>query len=578
MHTENNILFSKLKEYFKDKISLSLKVCKKLFIVTKDDEFYEIDVSDSKIASFALKNDNKVIKSFIVEELCFKNVIDLNYGPNYYIAKTSRGEFFCWGSNRFGQLANGKRDEKENNKPKLNKFLSILNIKVIDCGPSHALALTYEQQAYAWGLKHSCKTRGWDDVIQYVPTKLYGFDSENIVMISCGSKHSMVLTETGRVYSWGNNDCGQLGFEGCDDCIEPKLVDMNRVVIRKICCGHEHSLLLADDGLIFAFGVISSENDGITKVKISFRFKASKYKFIDILSHHSIDIISSLSSENIYYVWHQAEDSVLEPIKTRSKSFDKIVAEKYEINLKPMKKLINFYETFLRVDYYSEKFTEIEILGRGSYGTVYKSLIKSSFHERTKYVAIKKINFENIEDTMKEYLNYHKVNKLNSKYVVQHYDAWFENANDIIENKYILFIEMKLCEKTLEDVIDELHEKMRHNCTLNKIGYYIASELFIEILECVKYLHEQNPPLIHRDLKPANILLKKSESSRRIVKISDFGLAAIHEFAEQSHSIDRGTPKYMAPEVINGQNYDMKADIYSLGEIMKNLFDIDFER
>jgi serine/threonine protein kinase len=137
---------------------------------------------------------------------------------------------------------------------------------------------------------------------------------------------------------------------------------------------------------------------------------------------------------------------------------------------------------------------------------------------------------------------------------------------------------MKLCEKTLEDVIDELHEKMRHNCTLNKIGYYIASELFIEILECVKYLHEQNPPLIHRDLKPANILLKKSESSRRIVKISDFGLAAIHEFAEQSHSIDRGTPKYMAPEVINGQNYDMKADIYSLGEIMKNLFDIDFER
>jgi serine/threonine protein kinase len=137
---------------------------------------------------------------------------------------------------------------------------------------------------------------------------------------------------------------------------------------------------------------------------------------------------------------------------------------------------------------------------------------------------------------------------------------------------------MKYCEKTLDDIICELHKKMKVNEALTKIGYYIASELFIEILECVKYLHDQNPPLIHRDLKPANILLRISKNSRRIVKIADFGLTAFHEFTEQSHSIDKGTPKYMAPEIINGKKYDMKADIYSLGQIMKNLFDIDFDR
>ncbi len=112
MLNESNILFSKLKGYFSDRISLSLKVDKKLFIVTKKDQFYEIDISDSKIPSFVLKNDHSIIELFIVENLCYKQIIDLNYGLNYFFARTSCNKFYCWGSNRYGQLANGKRNGK----------------------------------------------------------------------------------------------------------------------------------------------------------------------------------------------------------------------------------------------------------------------------------------------------------------------------------------------------------------------------------------------------------------------------------------------------------------------------------
>jgi hypothetical protein len=577
MLNESNILFSKLKKYFSDRISLSLKVHKKLFIVTKNDQFYDIDISDSKIASFVLKNDDSIIESFIVKNLCYKKIIDLNYGLNYFIARTSCNKFYCWGSNRYGQLANGKHHAKENYEPELNDFLSDLNIDVLECGPFHALALTHDKKVYAWGVKHSGKTK-YDEEIQHLPVKLNGFNGEDVVMISCGSKHSLALTGKGHVYGWGSNEWGQLGFVGCDGSTEPTHIKLNKVLVKKICCGYEHSLLLADDGLIFAFGVINSENDAITKNQISFRYKRNKYKFIDIFSHFSINMIASLSGENIYYIWKQTEDLFLEPEKTRFKSFDDIIAKKYEVNVKPINALINFYEPFLREKYYIENFNEIEMLGTGSFGSVYKSMNKFPRQEKTKLVAIKKIDFENDEDTFREYLNFHKINKLDSKYVVQHYDAWFEKANDIYDNKFILFIEMKYCEKTLDDIIFELHNKMNVNEALTKIGYYIASELFIEILECVKYLHDQNPPLIHRDLKPANILLRISKNSRRIVKIADFGLTTFHEFTGQSHSIDKGTPKYMAPEIINGKKYDMKADIYSLGEIMKSLFDIDFDR
>jgi serine/threonine protein kinase len=61
----------------------------------------------------------------------------------------------------------------------------------------------------------------------------------------------------------------------------------------------------------------------------------------------------------------------------------------------------------------------------------------------------------------------------------------------------------------------------------------------------------------------------------RVIKICDFGLIAIHEYSEQTHSADKGQVKFAAPEVLDGSRYDTKADIYSVGVILRQLFDID---
>jgi serine/threonine protein kinase len=164
-----------------------------------------------------------------------------------------------------------------------------------------------------------------------------------------------------------------------------------------------------------------------------------------------------------------------------------------------------------------------------------------------------------------------------SENLVEHFDAWFEES--VVENvpKICLYIQMELCDKTLDDVINEFKNdpKLKSTESLTTIGYYIASQIFIQILRGVNHLHKQNPPLIHRDLKPANILLKKDEAKGICVKIADFGLIAIHYSPDKSHTMNKGTTTYMAPEVINGKNYDIKADVYSLGILFKNLFDLE---
>jgi serine/threonine protein kinase len=137
---------------------------------------------------------------------------------------------------------------------------------------------------------------------------------------------------------------------------------------------------------------------------------------------------------------------------------------------------------------------------------------------------------------------------------------------------------MELCFATLEQIIDEIEKDsyFTKDEKLTPVGYYIASSLFVEILKGVQYLHENN--IIHRDLKPLNILLKRNIRYESFIKIADFGLLVLHKFSEQSHSIDKGTPKYMAPEVINSEKYDFKAGVYSLGVILEKLINLDVMR
>lgn len=87
-----------------------------------------------------------------------------------------------------------------------------------------------------------------------------------------------------------------------------------------------------------------------------------------------------------------------------------------------------------------------------------------------------------------------------------------------------------------------------------------ALALFTQICRGVLALHDRN--LVHFDLKPANVFLKGDQ-----VRVGDYGLAKLVADGRQTLSFGRGTPLYVAPEVLSGRA-DQRADIYSLGVIL----------
>ncbi|HEY6437443.1 MAG TPA: hypothetical protein VIY47_12705, partial [Ignavibacteriaceae bacterium] len=332
----------------------------------------------------------------------------------------------------------------------------------------------------------------------------------------------MALTESGRVFGWGDNGCGQLGVE-VEHSSEPIIIELNGLKIKKISCGRDHSLLLSRGGDIYAFGWNRwGEIGNGTQIPQVFPIKLElNNEFIDIASHPDYEISMSQSIDGIYYVWGYFERKrVLSPQSTKYDLFEDILrATNFIHNIKTFNKLIEFKDSFVKNGFYSENFKEIKKLGFGSFGSVFKVKRRedSDYYRREgrEYPAIKRIEFTSVvgkDEIIREYLNYRITTRNHSKneYLVKRIDAWFEESIDVNIPKISLYIQTELCDKTLDDVINEFKNdsKLKTTESLTTIGYYIASRIFIQILKGVNHLHKQDPPLIHRYLKPANILLK----------------------------------------------------------------------
>ncbi|KAE9001054.1 hypothetical protein PR001_g18627 [Phytophthora rubi] len=87
----------------------------------------------------------------------------------------------------------------------------------------------------------------------------------------------------------------------------------------------------------------------------------------------------------------------------------------------------------------------------------------------------------------------------------------------------------------------------------------------IAIAEALEYLHSRTPGVIHRDLKSSNILLTKHLEP----KLTDFGVS--RGVVDSTMTSGVGTPYWTAPEVLEGDRYTEKSDIYSFGVVLSEL-------
>jgi len=90
-----------------------------------------------------------------------------------------------------------------------------------------------------------------------------------------------------------------------------------------------------------------------------------------------------------------------------------------------------------------------------------------------------------------------------------------------------------------------------------------AVEIAAQVAEALAAAHERG--VIHRDVKPGNVMVLSDGR----VKIMDFGIARLRDPAVKTATgMMLGSPRYMAPELVSGEPFDHRADVFSLGVVL----------
>lgn len=200
-----------------------------------------------------------------------------------------------------------------------------------------------------------------------------------------------------------------------------------------------------------------------------------------------------------------------------------------------------------------KRFGDYEILkpiGKGKFAVVYRAKRVDS----EEIVALKRINVDSIDDKARDKClkEVRLLQSLDHPNVIRYLDSF------ITDNDLVIVFEWAAA----GDLKRQLRKAQERG-----VGFEerVIWKYFSQICDAIHHMHDRR--IMHRDLKPANIFLTLDGT----VKVGDLGLSReLSEHTIQAHS-KVGTPLYMSPEVLRGDGYDFKSDVWSLGCLLYEL-------
>ena len=203
--------------------------------------------------------------------LAGKNIVDVEAGYRHSLLLADDGSIFAFGDNGGGQTGLGT----EIGVTLVATPIDITNlagktITQMSAGFLHSLLLADDGSVFAFGDNGHGQTGLGTDIgnaTVATPIDTTNLAGKTIKQVTASNGHSLILADDGTVFSFGNNEHGQLGLgtDGVGTPIATPIVTTNLAgkTIAEVAVGGNYSLLLADDGTVFSFGLNTLGQTGL---------------------------------------------------------------------------------------------------------------------------------------------------------------------------------------------------------------------------------------------------------------------------------------------------------------------------
>ena len=150
-----------------------------------------------------------------IDELDGDGIIHVAADKYHSLALTKDGQLYAWGHNKSGRLGLGNDIHAAQPIPRKIDFNH--KISMVATAENHTLAVTASGKIFSWGSdRYSQLGHGGTTGYCSYPKEIEALKRTKVIGIAAGESHSLCYTKTGDLYAWGSNKNGQLGFKQSD--------------------------------------------------------------------------------------------------------------------------------------------------------------------------------------------------------------------------------------------------------------------------------------------------------------------------------------------------------------------------
>jgi len=170
------------------------------------------------------------------------------------LAIALNGDLYGWGSDNYGQVGY-QRDPYHESLP-VPIYIGGHKFKAVAAAGSYSLAIAENGDLYSWGHNSHGQIGDPSLPIGWQTWGAYHINAGNrkYKAISAKGSHVLAIAENGDLYSWGLNDCGQLGLDDWTNRNTPQHVNSGNRKYKAISAGYFNSFAIAENGDLYAWG------------------------------------------------------------------------------------------------------------------------------------------------------------------------------------------------------------------------------------------------------------------------------------------------------------------------------------